>query len=356
MAERLTDRCIAALKPTDKSALYFDSEVSGLALRVYASGKKSFVFDYRHHGRQQRVTIGSPPAWTIGKARAHAGKLRLKVDVGESIAPQRGMRLIDLIEQWREVVKLTRRPNTVRGYDRAIDRHIVPHFGKSDPRAIGRNAIETWHAGIAQETPIEANRALAALSAFLGWLEHDRRIERNPAKGVGRRPESGRHCFLDATEIAAAHRALKAERDRKPALALRLALLTGCRIGEALSLEANQIDAGRKAWIKPQHLTKQKRAHILPLQDEALAVARELLRIGLPDHDDCRRVWGRVRVKIGRPDVRIHDLRHSRASALARGGASLPMIGRVLGHTKPATTARYAHLVDADLRDLIERS
>ena len=103
MPERLTDRGIAALKPTspDKSDFHFDSEVTGLALRVYPSGKKSFVFDWRHHGRQRRIVIGSPPAWTVGKARVHASKLRLKADTGETVAPERGgARVRELIGQW----------------------------------------------------------------------------------------------------------------------------------------------------------------------------------------------------------------------------------------------------------------
>jgi integrase len=139
-------------------------------------------------------------------------------------------------------------------------------------------------------------------------------------------------------------------------LALRLALLTGARIGECISLSAGQLNASRKLWIKPASHTKQKKVHIVPLQPEALAIARELLAIGLPDYESCKRAWERARKIIGREDVRIHDLRHSRASALARGGASLPQIGRVLGHTAPATTQRYAHLVATDLVDLVERS
>jgi integrase len=356
MAERLTDRGIAALKPADTSILFFDSEVSGLAVRVYPSGRRTFIFDWRADGRQRRVTIGQYPTWTIGKARAHAGRLRLKADVGETITPGRGSRVADLIEQWRDVVKLTRRPSTAKSYCRLIDSHITPHFGKSEPKAITRNAIEQWHGEIAKRTPLEANRALATLSAFLSWLEHDRRIDRNPAKGVRRRPENQRHIFLDADEIAAAHKALAGDNNRAAALALRLALLTGCRIGEALNLAPTQIDAKRRIWIKPAATTKQKRLHIAPLQQEALSIAQELMRIGLPDYDACRRAWDRAKAIIGRPDVRIHDLRHSRASALARGGASLMQIGRVLGHTAPATTARYAHLVDRDLVDLIERS
>jgi integrase len=121
-------------------------------------------------------------------------------------------------------------------------------------------------------------------------------------------------------------------------------------------LTAGQLDVSRKLWIKPASTTKQKKLHIVPLQPEALNVAQELLRIGLPDYETCKRCWERARKIIGREDVRIHDLRHSRASALARSGASLPQIGRVLGHTAPATTNRYAHLVADDLVDLVERA
>ena len=59
MAERLTDRGIAALKPSDTSLYYFDSEVSGLALRIYPTGRKTFVFDWRQDGRQRRAPSDS---------------------------------------------------------------------------------------------------------------------------------------------------------------------------------------------------------------------------------------------------------------------------------------------------------
>ena len=356
MAERLTDRGITALKPSDKSTIIFDSEVAGLAVRIYPSGKKSFIFDWRHLGRQRRITFGSPPAWTIGKARLHASKLRLKADTGESITPARGERVVDLIERWREVVAVTRRRSTIKSYSRHIDRRIIPAFGASDPRTITRNAIEEWHGSIAQKTPIEANRALATLAAFLGWCEHDGKVERNMAQRIKRRPESPRQVFLDANEIEAAHAALDRDVHRPAALALRLALLTGARIGEVLSLTADQIDLSRKLWTKPHHLTKQRKAHLLPLQGEAMAIVEALLRLEMPSYDACFRAWSWTRQIIGRPDVKIHDLRHSRASSLARSGASLPMIGRVLGHASPATTQKYLHLVDRDLVDLIERS
>jgi integrase len=257
VATRLTDRGISALKPSDASTYFFDTEVAGLALRLYPSGLRSFVFDYRENGKQRRVTIGRFPTWTIGKARTHASRMRLRADAGEIVAP-RGERIADLIESWRAVVRLTRRPGTVTGYSLAIDNHIIPAFGKLTPRELSRNAIESWHGELAQATPIQANRSLGVLSSFISWLEHDHRIERNPCRGVRRCTENQRHTFLDADEILAAHRALSGDNIRPAALALRLALLTGCRIGEAIGLTVSQLNFERKLWIKPAATTKQK--------------------------------------------------------------------------------------------------
>jgi integrase len=282
--------------------------------------------------------------------------MRLKADVGEPVSAQRGGRVAALAEDWRTVVNLTRRPRTAKSYGQLLDAYVIPKFGLLEPRGITRNLIEQWHGEIAQRAPGAANRAIATLSSFLSWLEHDRLIDRNPCRGVKRKPENSRHVFLDQAEITAAHKALDADHNRPAALVLRLALLTGCRIGEALTLTAKQVDLKRALWVKPSSHTKSKKTHIVPLQKEALAVLRELLKLDLPDYPQCRRAWWRVRAKLKRPDIRIHDLRHSRASALARGGASLPQIGRVLGHAAPATTQRYLHLIDSDLVDLVERA
>jgi integrase len=304
-----------------------------------------------------KPALGGRSVRTIGKARASASKLRVRVDSGEEVVPARGQRVADLLEIWCETVALTRRPGTAAGYRRLIAAHIGPSFGKDMPAAITRNRVEVWHGGIAAATPIHANRALGTLSAFMSWLERDHKIERNPCRGVRRAPENQRHTFLNASEIAAAHKVLAGDNQDKPAaLALRLALLTGCRIGEATGIEAGQLDVSRSVWVKAASSTKQKRVHVAPLQPEALVIAKALLELPRPKYEDCRQAWLRARKLIGREDVRVHDLRHSRASSLARNGASLVQIGRVLGHTAPHTTARYAHLIDSDLVDLVEKS
>ena len=205
-----------------------------------------------------------------------------------------------------------------------VNVYILPAFGRDDPKSITRNRIELWHGKLAQRVPVRANRCLAVLSSFLSWLEHDRRIDHNPCKGVRKRSESPRQVFLSAKEIAAAHKALKADNDRSAALTLRLTLLTGCRIGEALTLAPDQIDSARKVWVKPAAYVKTARTHIIPLQAEALDVAQELLDVGVPTYDG-------VRIALGarQGDHRPAGMQNSRSEtfnarqALARAGASL---------------------------------
>ena len=163
MPTRLTDRFIRAIRPSKGITYVFDSEIAGLAIRTYPSGRKTFIFDYRQDYRQRRVTIGQFPAWTTGKARVHASRLRVRVDSGENVVPDRGQRVADLLETWRETVRVTRRPATAAGYIRLINAHIEPAFGKDVPAAITRNRVELWHGRIAEATPINANRALGRI-------------------------------------------------------------------------------------------------------------------------------------------------------------------------------------------------
>ena len=240
--------------------------------------------------------------------------------------PRAVPKIADLAEKWLDGVSKTRSAATARKYQRMV-RRIVARFGKLEPRGITRNDIERWHAEISVGRPIEGNRALACLSAFLGWLVHDHILDRNPVPGLRRNPEVSRNIFLSADEIEVALAALDADtEDRAAALAIKLALLTGCRIGEACGLAVGQIEFTHSLWIKQGGQTKQRRLHVTPLGKASLQVARELLDAGPPTYERCHKCWLLVRSGIGRPDVRLHDLRHSRASALARTGASLRQI------------------------------
>jgi integrase len=102
-------------------------------------------------------------------------------------------------------------------------------------------------------------------------------------------------------------------------------------------------------------------AKLIYLNDAAKGLLRTMPRMQgnphvIPGHKpgahlvELQKAWRRIRAKANLGDVRIHDLRHSFASVAVSAGMSLPMIGKLLGHTQPATTARYAHLAADPIR------
>ena len=151
---------------------------------------------------------------------------------------------------------------------------------------------------------------------------------------------------------------------------IRLIMLTGCRPGEAMLATWAQFDAQPGFWIKPSSHTKQRKEHRLPLSAPALQLIADIrARRGEIAPDDyvfpgrrpgqplqqLRACWDAVCKQAGLTDVRIYDLRHTFAATGAGGGLSLPLIGRLLGHTQHRTTQRYAHLADDPLREAADK-
>ena len=147
---------------------------------------------------------------------------------------------------------------------------------------------------------------------------------------------------------------------------MRLALLTGARRGELLAAKWVDFDLAAGVWVKPASTTKQKSLHRVALSDVAVRLLLEMRRHS-PDEAwvfparrgghrvTLREPWDAIRAAAGIPDVRLHDLRHTFASISASSGASLPLIGAMLGHASPATTHRYAHLLDDPQRAAANR-
>lgn len=193
-----------------------------------------------------------------------------------------------------------------------------------------------------------------------------RLIAENPFKGIETNPENRRRRYFSQAEIVAIGKALNSYPFQTAADCIRLIMLTGCRPGEARLATWGQFDLEHGVWTKPGATTKQKTEHRVPLSAPAL----ELLQRMRKEHPDTeivfhgrrvtktlpelRPVWDHVRKEANLENARIHDLRHTYASILASGGLSLPIIGALLGHTQPVTTARYAHLYDEPLQEATE--
>jgi integrase len=156
---------------------------------------------------------------------------------------------------------------------------------------------------------------------------------------------------------------------------LMLLFFTGCRKNEILTLKWEYVDFDKWCFHLPDSKTGSKPVYfgepalgILNRlkefeadkaqlsKDTAKTIKSNSYVIKGKNYQNhlvgLQKVWERVRLSIGLKDVRIHDIRHTFASHAVSGGASLPMIGKILGHSEPATTARYAHLFDDPVKAL----
>ena len=386
MAERLTDSLVRGLpSPAIGNRVTYDTEVKGFGVRVTAAGARAFVLNYRAERRERRLTIGSFPDWSVKAAREQAKSLKRQIDVGADPMADRDQdraaksvaQLCDLFEA--EYLP-TRRATTSEDYSSLMRLYIRPRFGKVTVTALRHAEIAALHREIAKRAPYRANRMLAVLSTMMGLAIKEGWRADNPTHGIERANEERRERFLSPAEISRLAAALATHPEKISANAIRLLLLTGARRGEVLSATWDQFDTAAGAWTKPSAHTKQKKPHRIPLSAPALALLADMRheavegcpyvfpsakassqtrhvggRPGFKPLTEIKRTWASVCKAAGVTDVRLHDLRHSYASVLASSGLSLHIVGALLGHTQPRTTARYAHLYDDALRAATER-
>lgn len=363
---RISDRFVKnAPVPERGNRITYDDALRGFGLRITAKGMRSFVLNYRVKGRERRITIGPYPAWSVAAARKQAEEFRRRINLGDDPLEEReatrdAATVKDLFARYAEEHLPTKSSRSAADDRSMWMNDILPALGPKKVADLTATDCDKLHRAISMDRPTRANRVIEVLRKALnlairwGWLE------RNPASGVRRNPETRRTRYLNHAEIERLEAALDAHPRRVSADAIRFLLLTGCRKGEALGATWDQFDLTRRVWTKPETMTKQRRLHRVPYS-EAVAAILERRRaeavgtfvfsgsLGTP-LVDIKKTWASVCRTAGLSDVRMHDLRHTYASLLVSSGVSLPVVGALLGHSQPQTTARYAHLYDDTLR------
>jgi len=367
----------------------FDTEVIGFATRVQASGARTFTIDYRHAGRQRRMNIGRWPEWSVTAARERAKELRRAIDEGQDPLAARedfreAPRVKDMIDRYirEHLPKLA--TNNAADQTSMLKKMLEPNWGNKLVTEITKSDVARFLDVVAEgrprpskqkpnnrarklqghkPTPIRANRMGEVLrKMFTLAVEWEWRAD-NPAQGFHRRIEQARERFLGPEELTRIAVVLDSAEDQRAASIIRMCMLTGARVGEVRTARFDQFNLDYAIWSKPAATTKQRKVHRVPISQDVAAIVRlrfEAVPSGNPwlfpgetvgqPVREIRRFWMRVQRDADLPDVRIHDLRHTFASLLVSGGASLEMIGKLLGHSQMQTTQRYSHLMDSPLR------
>jgi integrase len=361
---RLTKRMVDQIAPGEKETMHWDDELRGFGVRVWPSGRKVYMVMSRVKGRLRRITIGTHGTITAEKARGRAHELLSEAKNGRDPAKEldqarKAPTMKGLGERFlKEHVALRCKPTTQAEYKRSVELFINPKLGTRKVTDIERKDIAELHHEL-QHIPYQANRTLGVISKMFNLAEvwGLRPDGSNPCRHVKKYSEPKRERFLDPAEIAELGRVLyEVQQDgseTKAAVnAIRLLMLTGCRLSEIVTLKWEHVDLKARELHLPDSKTGAK---VVPFGKTAVAVLKGIEEVDDNPYvitgknpgshlTDLQHPWRRIRSKANLDGVRIHDLRHSYASGALALGEGLPMIGKLLGHTQVQTTARYAHL------------
>jgi integrase len=390
---KLTKRTVDAAKPKGRDYFMWDDDLPGFGLRVFASGKKSFLIQYRVSGRTRRYTIGLHGKFTPDEARKRATRLLAEVadggdPSGERAEARKAMTVAQLADFYFSegpADKPNKKASSWKADESNIRRHILPLLGRRLAKSLTQADVARFQSDVAagktatdEKTGFRgraivkggkgtAARSLAVLAAMLQFGVGRGLLPSNPARGVKPYKGEKKERFLSEAEVSRLAETL-ATMEAEHALpavaaaAIRLLLLTGCRKSEILSLRWEFVDFVRGCLCIPDTKTG---ARTIPLAAPALEILAGLPRTSewvLPatkgdgHYIGLSKAWERLRRQAGLDGVRPHDLRHSFASFAVADGASLYLVGKVLGHRQARTTEVYAHLHDDPVRAVADRT
>ncbi len=361
---RLTKRSVEGLAPAEKEYFAWDGDVRGFGVRVYPSGRKLYLVQYRSGKRTRRHNIGAHGVLTADVARKEAKRLLGDVAHGSDPSAQRQAKrsaptVNGLCDRFlEEYAGQHLKPATARDYQSIIRRFIRPRLGPLAIAEVTRADVVAFHHAL-RDTPYQANRAASMLSKLFNLAEDWglRQAGSNPARRIKKFREEEKKRYLSPDEQARLGDALGAalgdgSETIHTVSAILLLIYTGCRHGEILNLKWD--------YVTPHHLElpdSKTGARRIPLPREAYDILMELPRLEgnpyviLGESEtgpliNLQKPWRRIRHLAGLDDVRIHDLRHTYASVAIQNGIDPFTLKEIMGHKNLQTTLRYAHLAD----------
>jgi integrase len=391
---KLTKRIVDAAEINGRDYFIWDDELPGFGLRVFASGKRSYLIQYRAAGRTRRYTIGLHGVWTPETARQEA-KIQLgRIAGGDNPAEERQLdhKAITVKELCALYVAdlnaglilgkggRPKKPTTIGTDTGRIDRHIIPLIGsrrvkdltKADINKVlkdimaGKTRVSVKTRKLRGKAIVRggagtATRTVGLLGGILTYAVDAGIIERNPAHGLKKPKDNVRTRRLSETEYRTLGDMLRdAACNEKYAMTveiIRLIALTGCRRSEIIGLVWNEVDIDASCLrlidskegdsVRPiglpvieslEELQKEKTTnYVFPGERNSAAFG------SFPNH------WEQIFKRSSLADVTPHVLRHSFASIANDLGFTEVTIAALVGHSKGSVTSKYIHSLDTAL-------
>jgi len=365
---RFTKTAIERLRTSEPTGTrYYDEELTGLALRVFPSGKRIFFLEYWVAGRRRRMTLGPFGVLTVDEARRRA-----RIELGKSTqgedpqADKLAARAMPTFKEWVDetyMADVRARKKSIREDERYL-KAAKDAFGPvrlSDITPADIAAV--YHRFTKEGHKIAANRFRASVSACLARAWRDGYIEANPCLRVkpDRKAETEgvRTRVLTDDELGRVLDEVEKIENPHVKAAFVLLLHTGCRLSEALRATWSDFDLTAGRWTIPS--TKSGKPQVVPLSEVVVEMLKKVPHTAVyvaagadPDvaRTDLKKPWTKLCKDAKLPDdVHLHDLRRSYGLAIARE-AGIAVASKLLTHSDIRVTAKhYSPFLDADLRE-----
>ena len=347
---RLTKSAIDAL-PTPKSdTVYWDAGFPGFGVKVTPKGRKVFIVLYRTAGagsKLRKYTVGPYGHVTLHQARVAAQKVFAAKLEGRDLAAEKreskrrvvADRVEDLLENF--IAQYLIQNRSAGEIARLLRREMgMAWNGKSIHEISKRDVVEVISAIEQRGAPIAANKTLKSIKTFLRWCVGRAVIDQSPAEGVPLpAKEVARDRVLDDQELAQV--ILAARKMGGPYGGIvELLALTGQRRGEVAGLTWQELNLEQRLWTIPKSRTKNAKAHVVHLSEQSMAALRRADQrgslvfslLGTKPFQEFSRAKSLLDQLSGVREWRLHDLRRTSVSGMARLGVAPHVADKILNH------------------------
>ncbi len=361
---------IAQCEPGKKKTDYYDTATK-LVLECRASGGKTYYISHNEGRARKSIKIAAYGDISFDKAKKEAIRLRAELVLGgDPTAKKKEARAVGaygaLADQHvAHAQTYMKSIKTLEGYMKRIRKR----WGKIRLTDIKQQDVAVWLAELRREglapATVEKTRVIMNRSFQLGAQWEVPGADRNPVKGVPRvKFSNARETYVNSDQAAALLAAATNSRNKQLKSIIALLLLTGMRVSELLSSRWENVDIDGGTLFVP--ISKNGRSRHVPLAQAAIQVLRDMQRTAKVEFlfpnprnptksiTTIKHGWQAVREAAGMPNLRIHDLRHSFASAAVSAGIDLYHVGKIMGHQNVSSTARYSHVANAALMAAVE--
>lgn len=355
MRKALTDRTIATLKPGKKRYEIRDFHCPGFGLRVTAEGRKSFFVAYRYGTKQRRKTIGVYPRVKLTEARKEAIEVLRLVDAGSDpsyVTQAQTMTVSEAVESFVRQYAKPRNRNW-KETERVLEREFVSRYRDKDICEVDlADVLRILDNAMERGVTIQANRIHAMIRKMFNWCVERGIVEKSPIVGLSPPSnEVSRDRILDDGEISRLLVACETEAYPFGPYVLML-LSTAQRRSEVANMRWSQIDVEEQTWTIPSGLSKNGKPHEVPLNSIALSALKST-----PTFANCDLVFSttgktpisgmskmlkRIQAESNTSDWRLHDLRRTAASRMAKARVAPHVIEKVLNHVSGTTSGVIA--------------